>query len=102
MLVGARHPDVFSVVEGNSPAVGPPGSPNTVLVPLFQRNTGQRIRLDVGASDGLVGPVTSLHQALDAAGVAHELHVDPGGHDRAYWGAQTEAYLRFFGESFAT
>jgi len=101
MLLGARHPDVFSTVEGNSPAVGAPGSPNTELVPQYARNKGQRIRLDVGESDGLVGPVGNLHAAFDAAGVVHELHVAPGGHDRAYWSSQTEAYLRFFGAGFA-
>lgn len=97
LLAGARHPDLFGTVEGNSPAVGPPGSPVSLLVPLFQRNAGQRLRLDVGESDSLVGPVTELHRALEAARVPHEFLASPGGHDRAYWGAQTEAYLRFFG-----
>lgn len=100
LLLGARHPDVFAVVEGNSPAVGAPGSPNSVLVPLYQKNKDQRIRLDVGESDSLLGPVTSLHQAFDAAGVVHEVHTAPGGHDRTYWGSQTEAYLLFFGRGW--
>ena len=104
LLLGGRHPDLFASVAGNSPAVGPPSSPNSVLVPLYQApgHAAQRRWLDVGESDGLIGPVTSLHQAWDAAGITHELHTAPGGHDRAYWGAQSEAYLRFFAAAFTT
>jgi enterochelin esterase family protein len=96
ILEGGRHPDLFGEIGGHSPAVGPPGSPSSLLVTLYQSPRTQRVWLDVGSSDSLVGPVTALHTAWDAAGVAHELHTSAGGHDRTYWASQTEAYLRFY------
>jgi enterochelin esterase-like enzyme len=70
-------------------------------VSLYQRAASaqsgtQQLWLDVGQQDSLVGPVTSLHQAFDAAGIEHQFHVQPGSHDRAYWASQTAAYLRFY------
>jgi enterochelin esterase-like enzyme len=101
LIEGGLHPELFGKVGGNSPAVGPPGSPNAYLVSLYQRAPAaqsgtQQLWLDVGQQDSLVGPVTSLHEAFDAAGIEHQFHVQPGSHDRAYWASQTAAYLRFY------
>ncbi len=102
LIVGARHPELFGAIGGHSPAVGLPSTPNSVLVPLFATHPqSQKVRLDVGTSDSLLGNVTAFDQGLTAAGVAHELFVGPGGHDRAYWGAQSEAYLRFYASLWA-
>jgi enterochelin esterase-like enzyme len=102
LIVGARHPELFGAIGGHSPAVGLPSTPNPVLVPLFTRRTSpQKVRLDVGTSDSLLGNVAAFDQGLTAAGVAHELHTGPGGHDRAYWGGQSEAYLRFYASLWA-
>jgi len=102
LIVGARHPELFGAIGGHSPAVGLPSTPNTFLVPLFQKRARpQKVRLDVGTSDSLVGNVTSLHQAFDAAGIANAFFTGPGGHDDAYWGGNAEAYLRFYASLWA-
>lgn len=102
LIVGARHPDLFGAIGGHSPAVGLPSTPNSFLVPLFaRRTTPQKLRLDVGTGDSLVGNVTSLHQALDAAGIPNATRTGTGGHDRAYWASQSEAYLRYYASLWA-
>lgn len=95
LLIAGRHPDVFSTVGGHSPAVGVPTNPGPQLAGLLA-DRGLRIWLDVGDRDSLASPVAALDQALTARGVDHETHVGDGGHDRAYWGAMTEAYLRWY------
>jgi len=95
LLVAARNPDAFASAGGHSPAVGPPSTPNPVLVPMLA-DKGLRLWLDVGDSDGLAGLVASLHGALDAAGVDHQYEQGPGDHDRAYWGSHVADYLRWY------
>ena len=43
-----------------------------------------------------------LDGALQAAGIAHEVHVDPGPHDRSYWQAHTPDYLEFYGKALTS
>ncbi len=96
LIEGGRHPELFGAVGGHSPAVGPPSTPTSFLVPLYRASRGQRLWLDVGESDALSGPVSALDQAWTAAGITHELHTAPGGHDRVYWASQVATYLRFY------
>jgi enterochelin esterase-like enzyme len=101
LLLAGRHPDQFAAVGGHSPAVGAPSTPDEVLVPVLSSLPRPAIRLDVGASDGLLDPVRSLDRALQAAGVAHETHVDPGSHGRPYWQAHTADYLEFYSRALS-
>ena len=101
LILGRRHPELFGAIGGQSPAVGAPSTPNSFLMTLYKGNSGQSIWLDVGAGDSLLGSVTSFHQALDGAGIVHEFHTSPGGHDRTYWSSQLEAYLRFYARTWA-
>ncbi len=96
IIEGGRHPELFGAVGGHSPAVGPPSTPTSFLVPLYRASRGQRLWLDVGNADSLLGPITTLDQAWTEAGVVHELHTAPGRHDRTYWSSQVDAYLRFY------
>lgn len=91
---------MFSAVGGHSPAVGVPTNPGPQLAALLA-GKGLRIWLDVAAGDALAAPVAALDRALTARGVDHETHVGSGGHDRAYWGAMTEAYLRWYTTAWA-
>jgi enterochelin esterase-like enzyme len=96
LLLAGRHPDLFVAVGGHSPAVGAPGTPNSLLVPLLSTPRTQHIWLDVGRGDTLAGPVETFSRGLDAAGTAHEMHTGDGGHDRRFWSSQIETYLRFY------
>jgi S-formylglutathione hydrolase FrmB len=55
------------------------------------------LRFDCGLDDALLGSNRRLHEALDAAGIAHDYAEYPGGHDWTYWGRHLEDSLRFFG-----
>jgi enterochelin esterase-like enzyme len=102
IIMGGRHPELFGTIGGHSPAVGAPSTPNSYQVPLYANSRGQHLWLDVGSGDGLVAPVSALHEGWQAAGVVHEYHSSLGGHDRTYWGEQSEAYLRFYATSFGS
>jgi enterochelin esterase-like enzyme len=96
LLTGGRHPELFGTVGAQSPALGPPGSPLDALVAEFRGRAAQRLWLDVGTRDSLLGTVTALHDAWARAGIAHEWHVEPGGHNNSYWASQVDTYLRFY------
>lgn len=102
VILGGRHPELFGAVGGHSPAVGPPSTPTSFVVPLYTRAAPPRLWLDVGSGDGLAPSVQALSQAWSAAGVANELHIAAGGHDDAYWAAHTEDYLRFYAATWST
>ena len=53
-------------------------------------------RFDCGRADPLFGSVRSLHEALDAAGVAHGFEALEGGHDWPYWTRNVRRSLLFF------
>lgn len=95
LLIAARHPEVFGAVGGHSPAVGVPTNPGPQLATMLAGKP-VRVWLDVGSSDSLVSPVTDLDRSLTARGITHDLQVGAGGHDRSYWGAHVDDYLRWY------
>ena len=92
LLALAMHPGVFSGAGGHSPAVG--GGDDAIAAKLGSQ-TGP-IRLDVGATDTLRTGVEQFANRIDEAGGSADLVEAPGGHNRAYWGAHTADYLRFY------
>jgi S-formylglutathione hydrolase FrmB len=54
------------------------------------------LRFDCGQGDPFLEPNRALHQALAAAGIAHEYEEPEGGHDWTYWSHHLEDTLRFF------
>ncbi|WP_119073010.1 alpha/beta hydrolase [Aggregatilinea lenta] len=55
-----------------------------------------RIYLDVGDQDLMAERVQHLHDALDAAGLAHTYHLRPGSHNKTYWEPHMPEYLDFY------
>lgn len=102
IILGGRHPELFGAVGGHSPAVGPPSTPTSYLVPLYTRTAPPRLWLDVGSADGLAPSVQNLSVSWTAAGVPNQLHIAAGGHERTYWAAHTEDYLRFYAATWST
>jgi enterochelin esterase-like enzyme len=87
----ALNPTLFSRLGGHSPVV------NTS--PSFLERLASwdgAVWLDVGQSDSLRQATESASAILKAGGARAELHVWPGQHDRAYWGAHIGEYLRFY------
>ena len=87
----ARHPTLFSRLGGHSPTF--PAGGNILSQVASWRGA---VWLDVGEADGLRRSTEAMAATLQTDGGAAELHVWPGGHDRAYWGAHVVDYLQFY------
>ncbi len=61
----------------------------------------QPVWLDIGDADPFLPGYEALVAALGSAGVPVTERVSPGGHDREYWDAQWDRYLRFYARSLA-
>ncbi len=62
---------------------------------------GTSLWLDVGSQDPFRSADTELAELLKADGLSIQLHVWPGGHERAYWDAHWGSYLRFYASALA-
>ncbi len=93
LFVAARHPDLFSVAGGHSPAVHTDEAAG-LAEDLAQAHT--QVQLDAGRQDGFRPGTTALGQALHARGNEALLRIPPGRHDRAYWRAQLPSYLKYY------
>ena len=91
LRLAAAPPYRYSRVGGHSAAVGRAD-------PLARRLAAWHgaIWLDVGAQDRRVDSLRTLSRDLTAAGADPQMHVYPGGHNRPYWRAHVEDYLRFY------
>jgi len=92
LIAASKRPDVFGSVAAHSPAVS--GDLDDLRDGLTA--LGGSIRIDVGADDGLRDSAVGFAASLTSVGIAVDVHVDPGRHDRAYWRAHTDDYLRFY------
>jgi S-formylglutathione hydrolase FrmB len=93
LRVAAEHPDLFAAVAGHSPALV--GNETSALAQALA-SARLPVWLDVADGDALRGPTTELASALSVLGAPADLHVRPGRHDRAYWGAQVASYLDWY------
>lgn len=92
LLAAGARPDLFGIVGAHSPAVS--GDLNVLRDGLTA--IGGNIWIDVGTSDGLHDTTVGFADSLKRSGIAVEMHVQPGRHDRAYWRANVDDYLRFY------
>ena len=82
-----EHPASFTVLEED----------RSVLDQMLRNRNGlPPIRFDCGREDVLLEGNRKLHDALDAAGVAHVYEEFPGGHEWSYWTEHLADTLRFF------
>lgn len=100
LMMAFRRPDLFRSVGAHSPALidshaGPAEDPAVTGV---ANDLGDlRIWIDIGERDPYLLQARPLHEALAAAGVAHEWVVNPGTHEEAYWREHLGDYLRWYG-----
>lgn len=59
------------------------------------------IWIDIGQDDKWEPAAQAFHQQLMANGLLHTWHVNPGGHDGAYWSTNLDAYLQFYSHALA-
>jgi len=94
LRLAATRPYEYSRVGGHSAAV-PAGGALAERLAVW----GGPIWLDVGSQDSLQKRVGLLSSDLEGHGTVAQYHIYDGGHDRAYWGAHVQDYLRFYGGS---
>lgn len=64
--------------------------------------SGMKIYFDCGAQDdyGFEAAAQTLHRLLTSRHIAHEFHLDPGGHNWSYFAAHLPNSLRFHSAAF--
>lgn len=97
--IAFRFPERFASAGGHSAALldsfaGPAINPQYTAL---SNNLGDlRIYLDIGAEDYLRTNTIQLHEDMQAAGVAHEWHLNDGQHVDAYWAEHVSDYLHWY------
>lgn len=104
LMMAFRRPDLFRSVGAHSPALidshaGPAEDP--VITGTVNDLGDLRIWVDIGERDPYLPKALPLHEALTAAGVAHEWWVNPGSHEEAYWRANLGQYLAWYSEGWS-
>ncbi len=103
LMMAFRRPDLFAGVGAHSPALidshaGPAEDP---VVTGATNDLGDlRIWIDIGERDPYLREAQPLHEALSAAGVPHEWHVNAGTHEEAYWRANLDSYLAWYSDGW--
>jgi S-formylglutathione hydrolase FrmB len=59
------------------------------------------IWIDIGQDDKWRPAAEAFHQQLVSEGLLHSWHVNPGGHDGAYWSSNLNDYLKFYSRALA-
>ena len=101
LMMAFRRPDLFRSVGAHSPALidshaGPAEDPR---ITGAANDLGDlRVWIDIGERDPYLTEARPLHEALTAAGVAHEWRVNPGTHEEAYWRANLDSYLVWYSD----
>lgn len=103
LMMAFRRPDLFRSVGAHSPALidsfaGPAEDPR--LTAASSPLGDLRVWIDFGERDPYLAIAQPLHEALTAAGVAHEWRVNPGSHENAYWAGHLNDYLLWYGAGF--
>jgi len=116
LRLGGKHPHRFRAVSGHSSATdkeqfrellgarldawSDAEEDRSVLAAMLRnRHQLPPIRFDCGTEDFLVEENRELHQALDAAGIAHVYEEFTGGHTWPYWEEHLADSFRFFAQA---
>jgi enterochelin esterase-like enzyme len=94
-----RHPDLFAVVGGHSPALKHNRAPAAYDPFYLLQQPGVaslRIYLDAGDADWALPSTQALHEALEEQGVTHQFVVHSGNHTPGLWAASMAEYLAFY------
>jgi len=99
LQIGFYHPDTFTAIGAHSPALELNRAPPLYNPFYLLERPGinaLRIYLDAGDADWARKDTAALHEAMDAAGLAHIFVVHSGGHTNALWAASLGEYLAFY------
>lgn len=97
LRIGLQHPELFASIGLHSPAVL---APDLFRIPdwaeAIPRSQMPRIWIDMGDRDTLRFELARLRSVLDDSNIPYEWHTFLGEHTPTYWGAHSEAYLRWY------
>jgi enterochelin esterase-like enzyme len=96
--IGMRHPDLFSIVGGHSPALAV-NHPLPQYNPFLLAETGlpgQRVYLSAGDVDWARGATIQLRDALEGYGGEVQYQAHEGNHVDATWRLGLPDYLHFY------
>lgn len=94
--IAFRQPELFGAVAGHSSHLRfetDPARYNPLATYAEADLSAMRIWLDRGETDFLRPGQDQLHERLVAAGISHDYHVNPGGHNDAYWVEHMDEYV---------
>jgi len=101
--IAFRHPDLFGIVAGHSPAITPdiligvPGNFSMLdLAESADDVRSLRIYLDAGDNDWARRGVKRLSTDLDADGIPYTATSGEGIHSDPYWASRMSDYLSFY------
>lgn len=97
--IGLRHPDLFAIVGGHSPALKynlAPQAYDPFYLARSAESTSLRIYLSAGDTDWAFQHTQALHELLDSLGVANQFAVHQGSHSDSLWMANISEYLAFY------
>ncbi|MCJ7825702.1 MAG: alpha/beta hydrolase-fold protein [Anaerolineales bacterium] len=97
MRLGLTFPDLFSAIGIHSlPSYL--GGPDQVRVWVedYPKDLYPRITMDSGRFDPEVKSAAATQLIFNQKGIPHDWHLNEGLHDKEYWGAQMETYMRWY------
>jgi len=95
--IDLRSFDTFGAVGAHSLALMP--NDRWYVSHLLETHTAgefPRIYMDRGDKDYLANDPDLFDQTLTINGIAHEYHIAPGSHERAYWQAHVAEYMQWY------
>lgn len=96
LMIAFRHTDLFTSVSGHSSHLRyetDKAEYNPLSTYAEADLTDMRIWLDWGEKDFLYFGQKTLHESLTEAGIAHDVHMNEGGHNEWYWLDHIAEYL---------
>jgi enterochelin esterase-like enzyme len=96
--IAMRHPDLFSIVGGHSPALSlnRPLAQYDPFLLAYQSVEGLRFYLDAGDSDWARAGTIRFRDVLIEVGADVTYEVHEGGHVDALWGSAMPDYIAFY------
>lgn len=95
--IGLQHPDLFGALGLHSLAIF--YSDETEVSRWLNKippDLMPRFYIDIGDNDSLLVSADWLDGALTRRDIAHDYHLSPGSHTRAYWAEHLPDYMRWY------
>ncbi len=97
IMLGLENSELFGAVGAHSLPF-PPMSSSRLHTLIDAAGYGPpAMRIDIGQADPYYSAAARFEEALQLLNVPHEWIVEEGTHNAAYWTAQVEKYLRWYG-----